>query len=187
MQSFTRTISQPANARTDANSDHVLLAWDPKIGIKQYKVQISSTPDFSQTVESVTTDNTSYAPTMTQFGYNAGGTLYWRVAGVDEDRNQGDWAPAQVIRLLPRLKLSVIGVVKRGHMSRIRATVLDGHSKRLYRVVVRVSGGGVKARNVKTNRMGVATFKLKPRKRGTLTFRATKSGFQAAYATLKIK
>jgi hypothetical protein len=35
--------------------------------------------------------------------------------------------------------------------------------------------------------MGIATFKLKPRKRGTLTFRATKSGFQAAYATLKIK
>jgi hypothetical protein len=119
MQAFTRTISQPSNARTDANSDHVLLAWDPKIGIKQYKVQISSTPDFGSTVESVTTDNTSYAPTMTQFGYNAGGTLYWRVAGVDEDRNQGDWAPAQVIRLLPRLKLNVIGVVKRRHMSRI--------------------------------------------------------------------
>ena len=187
MQTFTRTISQPANARTDATADHVLLAWDPKIGIKQYKVQISSTPDFTQTVESVTTDNTSYAPTMTQFGYNAGGTLYWRVAGVDEDRNQGDWAPAQVIRLLPRLKLSVIGIAKRGHMARIRATVLDGHSKRLYHVVVRVSGGGVKARNVKTNKMGVATFKLKPRKKGTLTFRATKSGFQAAYATLKIK
>jgi hypothetical protein len=124
---------------------------------------------------------------MTQFGYNAGGTLYWRVAGVDEDRNQGDWAPAQVIRLLPRLKLSVIGVVKRRHMSRVRATVLDGRGKRLYHVVVRVSGGGVKARNVKTNKMGIATFKLKPRKRGTLTFRATKSGFQAAYATVKIR
>ena len=24
-------------------------------------------------------------------GYQSGGTLYWRVAGVDEDRNQGDW------------------------------------------------------------------------------------------------
>ena len=150
-------------------------------------MQISSTPDFSQTVESVTTDNTSYAPTMTQFGYNAGGTLYWRVAGVDEDRNQGDWAPAQVIRLLPRLKLSVIGVVKRGHMSRVRATVLNGRGKRLYHAVVRVSGAGMKARNVRTNKMGIATFKLKPRKRGMLTFRATKSGFQAAYATVKIR
>ena len=27
-------------------ADHVLLAWDPKIGVKTYKVQISSTPDF---------------------------------------------------------------------------------------------------------------------------------------------
>jgi hypothetical protein len=187
MQAFTRTISQPANPRTDANTDHVLLSWDPKIGIKQYKVQVSSSPDFSQIVESVTTDNTAWAPTMTQTGYAAGGTLYWRVAGVDEDRNQGDWAPSQVIRLLPRLKLSVIGIVKRGRLSTIRATVVDGRGKRLYHAVVRVSGGGVKARNVKTNKMGIASFRLKPRKRGTLTFRATKPGFQPAYGTLKIK
>ena len=91
-QTFTRTISQPANARTDATTDHVLLAWDPKLGVRQYKVQISSTPDFASTVDSVTTDNTSYAPTMTSYGYTQGGTLYWRVAGVDEDRNQGDWS-----------------------------------------------------------------------------------------------
>jgi hypothetical protein len=187
MQSFTRTISQPTNPRTDATADHVLLSWDPKIGIKQYKVQISSTPDFSSTVDSVTTDNTSFAPTMTSFGYSQGGTLYWRVAGVDADRNQGDWAPAQVIRLLPKLRLSVFGVVRFKHMSRVTATVLDNKGKRLYHAVVRVSGPGIKARNVRTNKQGVATFKLKPRKRGKLTFRATKPGFQAAYATLKTK
>ena len=186
-QTFTRTISQPANARTDANTDHVLLAWDPKLGVRQYKVQISSTPDFASTVDSVTTDNSSFAPTMSSYGYTQGGTLYWRVAGVDEDRNQGDWSPMQVIRLLPKLRLSVFGVVRHGHMSRVTATVLTNKGKRLYHAVVRVSGPGIKARNVKTNKQGVATFKLKPRKRGKLTFRATKAGFQPAYGTIKVK
>ena len=73
-QSFTRTITQPNNARTDATTDHVLLAWDLRIGVKQYKVQVSSTPDFAGTVESVTTDNASYAPTMTSGSYAAGGS-----------------------------------------------------------------------------------------------------------------
>ncbi len=187
MQSFTRTISQPANARTDATADHVLLAWDPKIGVKTYKVQISSTPDFASTVESVTTDNTSFAPTMTSYGYTLGGTLYWRVAGVDEDRNQGDWSPMQVIRLLPKLRLSVFGIVRLRHVSRVTATVVDAKGKHLYRALVLVTGPGIKAHRVRTNNKGVATFKLKPRKRGKLTFRATKPGFQAAYATLKIK
>jgi hypothetical protein len=187
MQTFTRTIAQPANARTDATADHVLLSWDPKIGVKQYKVEISSTPDFASTVDSVTTDNTSFAPDMTSYGYTQGGTLYWRVAGVDEDRNQGDWSTMQVIRLLPKLDLTVTGRVRFKHMSRVTATVLDNKGKRLYHAVVRVSGPGIKAHNVRTNREGVATFKLKPRKRGKLTFRATKAGFQAAYSTLKTK
>jgi hypothetical protein len=187
MQSFTRTISQPANARTDSTSDHVLLSWDPKIGVKTYKVQISSTPDFASIVDSVTTDNTSFAPTMTSFGYTQGGTLYWRVAGVDEDNNQGDWSPMQVIRLLPKLRLSVFGIVRHKHLSRVMATVTDAKGKHLYRALVLVTGPGIKAQSVRTNAKGIATFKLKPRKRGKLTFRATKPGFQAAYATLKIR
>ena len=94
MQSYTRTIGEPGNAKTDSAKDHVLLSWDPRLGAKQYTVQIASSPDFSHTVETVTTDNTSYAPAMTSYGYTSSSVLYWHVAAVDEDRNQGDWSQA---------------------------------------------------------------------------------------------
>ena len=67
-------------------------------------------------VETVTTDNPSYAPTMTQYGYTTSSTLYWHVAGVDEDRNQGDWSQAQQIQLLPRLRVSVSGLARHKHV-----------------------------------------------------------------------
>jgi hypothetical protein len=186
-QSFTRTIHEPANTRTDAAPDHVLLSWDPRIGVKEYKVQISSTPDFGLTIETTSTDNTSYAPTMTQYGYTSGGTLYWRVAGVDEDHNQGDWSPTQVIRLLPKLRLTVVGAPRHRHRGTVRAYVVDGRGQRLSRVLVRVTGAGIKARATRTDRSGTATFKVKPRKRGTLTFRATKAGYQPASGSLRVR
>jgi hypothetical protein len=43
-QSFTRTIGEPANAKTDSAKDHILLSWDPRLGVKEYKVQIASSP-----------------------------------------------------------------------------------------------------------------------------------------------
>ena len=140
MQSYTRTIGEPANATTDSAKDHVLLSWDPRLGVKQYKVQIASAPDFSRTVETVSTDNPSYAPTMTQYGYNGGGTLYWRVAGVDEDRNQGDWTQIQQIRMQPRLRVMVSGLARHKRMSSVRVTVLDGSNRRLKGVRVRLTG-----------------------------------------------
>ena len=57
--------ASPRTRRPTRAKDHVLLSWDPRLGVKDYKVQIASTPDFSRTVETVSTDNTSYAPAMT--------------------------------------------------------------------------------------------------------------------------
>ena len=34
--------------KTDSAKDHVLLSWDPRLGVKDYKVQIASSPDFSR-------------------------------------------------------------------------------------------------------------------------------------------
>ena len=186
-QSFTRTIGEPANAKTDSAKDHVLLSWDPRLGVKEYKVQIASSPDFSHVVETVSTDNPSYAPTMTSYGYTTSSTLYWHVAGVDEDRNQGDWSQAQQIRLLPRLRVSVSGLARPKRSSTVRVTVMDTLGKRLSAAKVRLTGVGVRPVTGKTNRLGQVVFKVRPKKKGKLFVSATKSGFQPAYGTLKVR
>ncbi len=187
LQSYTRTIGEPGNAKTDSAKDHVLLSWEPRMGVKEYKVQIASSPDFTRTVETVSTDNTSYAPTMTQFGYNAGGTLYWRVAGVDEDRNQGDWTQIKQIRMQPRLRVMVSGLARHKRMSSVRVTVVDGKNKKLKGVRVRLTGAGIRAVAKKTNAKGQVSFKVKPRKKGKLAVSATKPGFQPAYGSVKVR
>jgi len=186
-QSFTRTIGEPVNARTDSDKTHVVLTWDPRLGVDHYKLQISSTPDFSRVVESVDTENPSYAPTMTSYGYQSGGNLYWRVAGVDEDRNQGDWTQVQQIRLEPRLKLSLLGGARRKFKTRVTARVLNGEGRPVAGVRVSVRGVGVRAVAKRTNSKGQVVFTLKPRKRGKLVFSATKSGYQPAYRSMQVR
>jgi hypothetical protein len=187
-QTFTRTIGEPLNLHTDSAPDHVLLSWDLRLGARQYKVQIASDPSFSRRIEETTTDNASYAPAMTQAGYNAGGTLYWRVAAVDEDRNQGDWSQAQTILLKPRMRLSVSGFPRRGRKSRITVRVSTYTGSPLAGVVVRLTGKGVKARSGRTNATGKLVLTLKPRRKGAkLLFRATKTGYQPAYTTVRVR
>jgi hypothetical protein len=124
---------------------------------------------------------------MTQYGYTTASTLYWHVAGVDEDRNQGDWSQAQQIRLQPRLRVSVSGQARRKHASTVRVTVMSPQGLRLAAVSVRLTGVGVRAVTKKTNRLGQVIFEVKPRKRGKLYVTATKAGFQAAYGTLTVR
>ena len=187
-QTFTRVIGEPLNLHTDSAADHVLLSWDLRQGASEYKVQIASDESFSHRVEETTTDNASYAPPMTQSPYSAGGTLYWRVAAIDEDRNQGDWSPAQTISLQPRMRLSVSGVAKRGRKSRLTVRVSMFSGSPMGGVRVRVTGKGIKARSGRTNAKGKLVFTLKPRRRGaTLTFRGTKAGYQNSYTTLRVR
>jgi len=187
MQSFTRTIGEPANAKTDSAKDHILLTWDPRLGVKEYKVQIASTPDFSRTVETTTTDNPNYAPTMSSYSYDRATVLYWRVAGVDEDRNQGDWTQAQQIKMLPRLKVSLSGLARHKQMSSVRVVVMSADGKRLKGAKVRMTGTGIRAVVRKTDARGSITFKVKPKKKGKLLVTATKPGYQAAYGALKVR
>jgi hypothetical protein len=186
-QTFTRTIGEPVNLHTDSAPDHALLSWDLRLGARYYKVQIASTPDFSRRIEEATTDNAAYAPTMTQGGYSVGGTLYWRVAAVDQDRNQGDWSPTQELRLQPRMRLSVSGFARHGRKTRFSIRVEKYGGGWLSGVVVRVTGKGIKTRVGRTNAVGKLTLTLRPRKKGRLLFRATKSGYQPASVTVRVR
>lgn len=167
----------------------MLLSWNPRQGAKDYLVQISDRPDFATAVENVTTDNTSYAPPMTKLQYGVGGSLYWRVAARDAGGNQGDWTQLQTIRLMPRLRLSmsVIGRLVHGKRATIKVSARDGSGHRLKGVKIRLTGPGLRAVTHPTGSLGQATFKVNPKRRGKLSFRATKAGFLPAYGTLRIR
>jgi len=149
-------------------------------------VQISTAPDFSATLENITTDNTSYAPLMTHPFYSQGGSLYWRVAARDKNFNVGDFSQAQRIDIAQRLRVAVNRPAIRKRWNRLTVTVQNPTFKPIAGATVRVSGAGLKARKAKTNRKGKVTFKIKPRKKGRLTFGATKPGYAAGALTMRV-
>jgi len=184
---FTRSIGEPVGLKTDAGPDHVLLSWAPKLGVKQYKVQVSGRPDFATAVESVLTENTAYAPKLSNVAYLSGNQLYWRVAGVDADNNVGDFSPAQPLSLLPKLKISVKGSLRQKARGRVTVTVRNASGNWMRGAKVRVTGAGVKARPQSTNALGYVRFTLRPTRRGRVLFTARKSGFQSAGITLRVR
>ena len=184
---FTRSIGEPGGLKTDAGPDRVLLSWAPKLGVKQYKVQVSGRPDFATAVENVTTENTAYAPKLSNVAYLSGNQLYWRVAGVDADNNVGDFSPAQPLSLLPKLKIAVKGSLRKKRRRTVTVTVRNASGNWMRGVKVRVTGAGVKARPKSTNVLGSVRFTLRPTKRGRVLFTARRSGFQSAGITLRVR
>jgi hypothetical protein len=183
----TRTISEPGTARTSVSGTHLLLSWGWKLGAKNYKVQISQRPDFSTNLEEVTTDNTSYAPTLLHPFFRSGGSFWWRMAAMDKSLNVGDWTQGQRIDILKRLRVVVSGRPFRRRWSRLGVTVTDSTQKPIAGATVRVSGAGIRPKRARTNRTGRVTFRLRAPKRGRLLFRATKAGFGAGTLSIRVR
>jgi hypothetical protein len=59
---------------------------------RRYRVQISTSDGFSKILEQTVTDNTSYAPKMSNPMFRSRKKLFWRVAVVDEGSNSGGYA-----------------------------------------------------------------------------------------------
>jgi hypothetical protein len=91
---YRRGIWQPTGTRTIGRGHAIVLRWNPVLYARGYRLQISSRRDFQQTAESVTTDNTSYAPLL-GFAYSNGGVFYWRVAAFDANSNTGPYTLPQ--------------------------------------------------------------------------------------------
>jgi hypothetical protein len=183
---FTRTLGEPSGAHTSFSGNHIQLSWNWKLGATDYRVQISTTPDFSATIEDVTTDNTSYAPLMTHPFYANGGSLFWRVAARDKSFNVGDFSQTQRIDIAQRLRVAVNRPALRKRWNRLTVTVQNPLLKPVAGAAVKVSGAGIKARKAKTNGKGKVSFKIKPRKKGRLTFKATKAGYTAGSLTMRV-
>ncbi len=184
---FTRTIGEPGGATVDSAPDHVFFSWNQKMGVKEYRIELSSRPDFAYTIEDTRTENASYAPTLTDSAWGSGKPIYWRVAGIDEDGNQGDFSPGQTVSLLPKMRLLVTGSLKKGRKRSVSLHTTGVDSRSLAGVTVRVSGAGMLSRAWRTNRYGNLKLKLKPKRKGTVLFRATKTGYQVALGSLRVR
>jgi hypothetical protein len=165
---------------------HLLLSWLARAGAESYRVQVSTRPDFGTTVETVTVQNTNYAPLLKHPTYIEGGPLYWRVAVVDADLNRGDYSPAQLVGLIRTMRLQAFGSLWKGRPGVLTVFTRTSTSG-IPGVNIRVWGAGLSPRVKKTNSMGRVEFKLTPRRKGTMYVRATKAGYRTASTTLPVR
>jgi len=184
---FTRTIGEPGGAHSELAKDHLVLSWESKAGAKEYRVEISPTEDFGTVAEDVRTDNTSYAPPMTQMQYLNGGTLYWRVAAVDADRNEGDFSPAQKIGFASKMSVQLVGFPLAGRWSKVTVKVMSLANTPVGGAAVRVTGKGLKVAAKRTSRAGSVTFRIRAKKGSSILFRAIKTGYLPATTAYRVR
>jgi hypothetical protein len=184
-QEFTRFIGSPAGARGVANGSRMLMSWDPVEMAKSYRVEISASNSFSAVIDRVTTDNTSYAPRMTQPAFGQGGRLYWRVASLDEGNNAGGFTTG-TFSLPKQLRVKVSGALRRGRHGAIVVTVSDPRGGRIRKAKVRATGAGLRSLAKRTTKRGTVVFRLRPRRGGKVVFQASKGGYRSGSATLKV-
>jgi len=181
---FTRTIPPPDGVNAVNSGGRMLIGWAPSLMAKQYRVDISSTNSFSSRAFTASTENLAIAPTLTNRAFLDGGRLYWRVAAIDEGDNVGGFATG-TFRTPKRMVVTLSGGAARGARSTVKVTVKDVRGRAVRRARIRVSGAA-HARSRRTNKRGSASFSLRPRRRGTISFRVTRSGYRAGLAQLVV-
>ena len=97
-KTFHRAVTPPTNGSAVVSPHALILRWQGRPGLKNYVVQISSTPDFSHVVETDNTEGTILASNLSAFT-STGGRFYWRVAATDADGNQSGWSSAKRFRI----------------------------------------------------------------------------------------
>jgi len=191
-QSFNRTIPGPAGLSSDlatnaTSATKVLTTWNPVLGAKQYKVEFSTTNSFTTTFDSATTQNAAYAPTLGGIGatsYGNGGTLYWRVAAIDDDGNTGSFTVSTLTLPSKMVLTSSTSGVHKGVFTSVTITAKTPGGSAVVGAAVHVSGAGVSGATKNTGTGGKVTFKIKPTKTGKVTFSATKAGFYKGTVTI---
>ena len=198
-QNYTATIPAPTGMSTTASGAHTFsMQWSPVNGMKDYKVEVSTSSatnsdgSFKTTVESISTYTANAAPKImdlfvTPSAYSNGGTLYWHVAAKDGGDNLGAFSTMQTFNLPARIVVATTtSYLAHAQTTTITVTTKDSKGHAISGVTVKVSGDGVTATSKKSV-SGKVTFKLKPKKTGgKVTFTATKSGLQTGTMTLPV-
>jgi hypothetical protein len=183
---FARRIATPTGLRVSRTGRGALVSWNPALMARRYRVEFSNSDSFTTILERATTDHTSLAPKMNSPLFTKSGALYWRVATMDEGNNLGGWATTSLSKP-KKLRVRLRGGARRGHRGAVRVTVTDSRGRRLSRIRITVKGAGVKAKPRRTSRRGQTVFRVRPRKKGSLRFRAEARGYVTAGARLRVK
>jgi hypothetical protein len=83
-------LAAPRGVRGTRSGSRLLVSWQPEADAKQYQVEISTTNGFNSRIETHRVDGTSWAPSIDL--RKKRGTLYWRVAPVDQRGGIGSFA-----------------------------------------------------------------------------------------------
>jgi hypothetical protein len=153
---------------------------------KQYKVEVSEKSSFSMLLDQQVTDNTSYAPRLTQPGFQDGGALYWRVAATDEGNNMGGWTTG-TFGLPKRMIVRVSGQLRKRRRAVATVKVTNSKGRPVRRAKVRVKGAGVRGSSKRTSKRGIVKFKLRPSRGGMLSFQAFRGGYRSARASVRVR
>ena len=184
-RSVVHTIGEPTGA--NVNTKHgMAFSWQTKANTKEYKIQVATDVDFTQSVIDDTTQQTTYTPTLDQDGFKNGGRLYWRVAAIDPDGNLGGFTPAKRITLSQRMDVKLDGSLAKGGTSTVTVTVTDAKGKPVRKAEVKVSGAGATAKRKRTNAKGVVVLKVHVRKSGKVSVKASKAGFRVGTLTIDV-
>jgi hypothetical protein len=196
---YTNTIKEPTNPVSSEGANRLVLSWDPKTGTKQYRVQISKREDFNPALETKTTDNPDYAPTLTSLSYTSGGKFYWRVAAIDGDGNVGTYANTAQTFTLPAItsagggtsikhfKVTFSGRLVRNRYRYVTVKARDAVTLNVIKgASVRAYGAGVSMTTKTTNSSGVAKFRLRPTQLGKVTFQVSKTGYMTVFPQRRV-
>jgi hypothetical protein len=184
-QSFTRIISPPPSPRMTRTKTRLGFGWGPAAAAAKYRVEVSTTDSFTRLVDSVTTDNTSWAPELGKPAYRTSGPLYWRLATVDEGNNVGAFVTNR-ISVGKSMTVRFRGRLRRNATSRLTITV-RGSGRALPGASVKVRGAGVRATTRRTNRRGTASLRLRPRARGRVTIQVARAGYADKIVSVRVR
>ncbi len=112
-QPLAHTFGPPPGVVGEKSGSRVVIRWQPEAYAREYEVQISKTSTFSSTLESHRTEQSSWAPNINLSLAANRGTLYWRVASVDNRSNVGPYATGVFVAPKPKPKC-VVKKVKKG-------------------------------------------------------------------------
>ncbi|MGC9163334.1 MAG: FecR domain-containing protein, partial [Thiomonas sp.] len=93
---FFPMLTAPAAAAT-VRVARPTLRWTTVLDVARTHVQLATTADFSHPLFDVLTKDTQWTPTADL----PAGTVFWRVASVDAQGQQGPWSPPQAFKYVP--------------------------------------------------------------------------------------